>query len=164
MRNILENGTTCFLGEISVAVHHEDAPRWCTHPRSHVQILLAGHHLHTKLFIPDQTVHVVDGWPSPSVLFSHCILLLLYLFYLLFLYLLLPFSYSTTSGCAQFLSLPWTLRVERTLPPSSHRQHPKLYRYYIHEGTKGKIYMSRVCALAPMGWICTLTPSSASRA
>lgn len=91
----LKNPNHVFNREIQVVVHHEDAPRWCTHPWSHVQILHIGHHLCARLFIPDRAVHSVDGWPSPSLLSSRYILLLLllYLFFLLFLHLVLLFHY-----------------------------------------------------------------------
>lgn len=91
----LKNPDHVFNREIRVVVHHEDAPRWCTHPWSHVQILHIGHHLCARLFIPDRAVHSVDGWPSPSLLSSRYILLLLllYLFFLLFLHLVLLFHY-----------------------------------------------------------------------
>lgn len=39
-------------------------------------MLRVGHHLCARLFIPDRAIHGVDGWPSPSLLSSCCILLL----------------------------------------------------------------------------------------
>lgn len=151
-----------FSREIRVTVHHEDAPRWCTHPWSHVQILHVGHHLCARLFIPDRAVRVVDGWPSPSLLYSHYILLLLrrYLFFLLFLLLLLRLHVSLFHlwVCA----VPFPFRGRCALngysfsPPLPHRQRPELCRYYTRiEIPRGKSI--RAASALCHGEICALS-------
>lgn len=158
----LKNPDHVFNREIRVVVHHEDAPRWCTHPWSHVQILHIGHHLCARLFIPDRAVHSVDGWPSPSLLSSRYILLLLllYLFFLLFLHLVLLFHYLRV--CA--VPFPFHGRC------ASDTNHPL---YLIHatpelcvgitrtKSPKGKIYKRCDCALATLHRISAVKPPSA---